>query len=174
MVDLNATQAAIRAGYSERTAYSIGHENLRKPEIQKAIRGRQENLAKNLEITQQMVINGLYAEANFHGEGASHSARISAWGLLAKHLGMLIDRKIIGIKRLEDMGDDELRQIAGEVLEELDAQVTVDGNVGPVVAELLPPRQDTRDGDNATRIATLDDIEPVEPSDINELDGSGN
>jgi phage terminase small subunit len=33
LVDFNATKAAIRAGYSERTAYSIGHENLSKPEI---------------------------------------------------------------------------------------------------------------------------------------------
>ena len=33
IVDLNATQAAKRAGYSQDTAYSIGWENLRKPEI---------------------------------------------------------------------------------------------------------------------------------------------
>jgi phage terminase small subunit len=33
----NATQAAISAGYSEKTAYSIGSENLRKPEIKQAI-----------------------------------------------------------------------------------------------------------------------------------------
>jgi phage terminase small subunit len=31
--DLNATQAAIRAGYSEKTATSVGSENLRKPDI---------------------------------------------------------------------------------------------------------------------------------------------
>lgn len=31
--DLNATQAAIRAGYSENTAWSQGWENLRKPEL---------------------------------------------------------------------------------------------------------------------------------------------
>jgi len=37
MVDLNATQAAIRAGYSRDTAGSIGHENLKKPEIQFAL-----------------------------------------------------------------------------------------------------------------------------------------
>jgi phage terminase small subunit len=37
LVDLNASQAAIRAGYSEKTAYSIGQENLRKPEISAAI-----------------------------------------------------------------------------------------------------------------------------------------
>lgn len=37
LIDLNATQAAIRAGYSPSTAYSIGNENLRKPEIKSEI-----------------------------------------------------------------------------------------------------------------------------------------
>lgn len=35
---MNATQAAIRAGYSAKTAYSIGQENLKKPEISEAIK----------------------------------------------------------------------------------------------------------------------------------------
>jgi phage terminase small subunit len=35
--DFNATQAAIRAGYSKKTSYSIGNENLKKPEIQNEI-----------------------------------------------------------------------------------------------------------------------------------------
>ena len=33
LIDLNATKAAIRSGYSEKTAYSVGHENLKKPEF---------------------------------------------------------------------------------------------------------------------------------------------
>lgn len=37
LVDYNATQAAIRSGYSKRSAYSIGQENLRKPVISAAI-----------------------------------------------------------------------------------------------------------------------------------------
>src|SRR3954469_10551657 len=37
LIDLNATQAAIRAGYSRETAGAIGHENLQKPEIAQAI-----------------------------------------------------------------------------------------------------------------------------------------
>lgn len=37
MIDLNATQAAIRAGYSQDTAGAIGYENLKKPEIQLAL-----------------------------------------------------------------------------------------------------------------------------------------
>lgn len=36
----NATEAARRAGYSEKTAYSIGQENLKKPEIKTAIDAR--------------------------------------------------------------------------------------------------------------------------------------
>jgi phage terminase small subunit len=36
LVDLNATRAAIRAGYSPKTAGVIGHENLRKPKIAEA------------------------------------------------------------------------------------------------------------------------------------------
>jgi phage terminase small subunit len=44
-VDFNATQAAIRAGYSERTARAIGSENLTKPDIEAAIQERINNLA---------------------------------------------------------------------------------------------------------------------------------
>ena len=40
LISLNATQAAIKAGYSEKTAYSIGNENLKKPEIQEYIQKR--------------------------------------------------------------------------------------------------------------------------------------
>ena len=48
-VDWNATQAAIRAGYSEKTAYSIGGENLKKPEIEAAISERATRLAMSKE-----------------------------------------------------------------------------------------------------------------------------
>ena len=37
LIDLNATQAAIRAGYSKKTARAIGNENLMKPDIKKYI-----------------------------------------------------------------------------------------------------------------------------------------
>lgn len=41
-VDFNATQAAIRAGYSEKTAGEIGYENLKKPQISESIQERLE------------------------------------------------------------------------------------------------------------------------------------
>lgn len=40
LIDLNATQAAIRAGYSEKTARQIGTENLSKPSIKEYIEKR--------------------------------------------------------------------------------------------------------------------------------------
>lgn len=37
LIDCNATQAAIRAGYSEKTAYAIGEQNLKKLELKNYI-----------------------------------------------------------------------------------------------------------------------------------------
>lgn len=56
LTDLNATQAAIRAGYSEKTATVIGSENLGKPNIQAEIEKRRLDLQKRTEITQDMVL----------------------------------------------------------------------------------------------------------------------
>ena len=50
-IDFNATQAAIRAGYSETTAYAIGAENLKKPQIKKRIEEMQNNLAETAGIS---------------------------------------------------------------------------------------------------------------------------
>ena len=63
LVDLNATQAAIRAGYSVRTAASIGQENLRKPEISAAIEARRAEVSRRTEVTQERVIRELAAVA---------------------------------------------------------------------------------------------------------------
>ena len=59
LIDLNATQAAIRAGYSEKTAYSIGNENLNKPElceyIQKRLKEKEDALiAKQDEVLKKL------------------------------------------------------------------------------------------------------------------------
>ncbi len=40
LIDMNITQAAIRAGYSKKTAYAIGQENLKKPTLKKYIEKR--------------------------------------------------------------------------------------------------------------------------------------
>jgi len=67
LVDCNATQAAIRAGYSPKTAYSIGEENLRKPELQAEIQKRKIELQNKLEITQEKVLQELASIAFANG-----------------------------------------------------------------------------------------------------------
>lgn len=59
LIDLNATQAAIRSGYSEKTAKSIGSENLTKPDIAAAITGAQGAHESALEITQDYVLSNV-------------------------------------------------------------------------------------------------------------------
>ena len=56
MVDFNATQAAIRAGYKAKTAHVIGAENLRKPKIAEEIARRQKDLQRRTEVTQERVV----------------------------------------------------------------------------------------------------------------------
>ena len=59
MIDFNATQAAIRAGYKEKTAHVIGAENLRKPKIAEEIARRQKDLQRRTEVTQERVVTEL-------------------------------------------------------------------------------------------------------------------
>lgn len=64
LIDLNATKAAIRAGYSEATAYSIGGELLNKPEIQGFVAeaGRKRSEATGVDAA--WVLRRLAAEAD--------------------------------------------------------------------------------------------------------------
>lgn len=59
VIDLNATQAAIRAGYSEKTANRIGSENLSKLDIQEYIKTLKQKASDILEITHQDVLKRL-------------------------------------------------------------------------------------------------------------------
>lgn len=56
LVDLNATQAAIRAGYSPNSACSIGIENLSKPSIKDVITKRQKELQIKTQMNQEWVL----------------------------------------------------------------------------------------------------------------------
>ena len=59
MVDMNASKAAIRAGYSEDTAAQIGYENLRKPEIEREIESLMEQRAQRLSVTADYVVSAI-------------------------------------------------------------------------------------------------------------------
>jgi len=59
LIDLNATQAAIRAGYSEKTSFTIGHENLKKPYIGARISELQQEIQNRTTITIDKVVKEL-------------------------------------------------------------------------------------------------------------------
>ncbi len=57
LVDLNATQAAIRAGYSAKTARQVGAENLSKPYIDAAVQAAMDARSERTGITQDYVLS---------------------------------------------------------------------------------------------------------------------
>lgn len=63
LIDLNATQAAIRAGYSQHTAGKIGGQLLGKTGVQRAIHARQAVLQERVGIRQERVLAALAAIA---------------------------------------------------------------------------------------------------------------
>jgi phage terminase small subunit len=105
LMDLNATQAAIRAGYSTHTAEQQGARLLGNAKVSAAVQAAQNARSTRVRLTQDDVLRGLHREATWTGEGASHSARVAAWGLIAKHLGMLERRQ------LDENGEPVARQL---------------------------------------------------------------
>ena len=67
LVDLNATQAAIRAGYSAKNADKIGHELLGKTRVSEAIQEAMDSRSARTEITQDMILRELARVAFSNG-----------------------------------------------------------------------------------------------------------
>ena len=93
LVDLNATAAAKRAGYSPKTAYSIGQENLKKPEIQSAIQQAKKARRERTYITQDRILLELAAAAFADMSQSAETClkwnnKLKALELLSKHLGL--------------------------------------------------------------------------------------
>lgn len=84
LVDLNGTQAAIRAGYSEHTAKQIATENLSKPYLQEYLTGKKQEVQARTNITVDYVVNGIKDIAEL---GESETNRLRAFDLLGKHVG---------------------------------------------------------------------------------------
>lgn len=109
LIDCNATQAAIRAGYSPKTAYAIGEQNLKKLELKAYINEQLEQLHNKKTADAQEVLE--YLTAVMRGEhteqvlrlagngvqeisdiNVSAKDRIKAAEMLAKRYGLLVDK----------------------------------------------------------------------------------
>lgn len=118
LVDLNATQAAIRAGYSAKTAYSQGERLLKNVEINKRITIAQTKRSIKTELTAEWVLTRLKAisdrciqaepvysttgeetgEYRFDSTGANKATE-----LIGKHIGMFTDKTEITGKDGEEL-----------------------------------------------------------------------
>lgn len=113
LIDLNATQAAIKAGYSEKTAAVMASENLRKPNIQEYISQRMAEKEKELIADQDEVLKYLtsvmrgkskseivvvesigdyMSEARTMQKAPDEKERLKAAELLGKRYGLYTDR----------------------------------------------------------------------------------
>lgn len=113
LVDLNATQAAIRAGYSVKTAYRQGADLLQKTSIREAIEKAQAKRARRVEVTQDYVLSNLVEVVertmqrapvmDRKGEQVTDEEGRAVWTfdakganraleLLGKHLGIFTDK----------------------------------------------------------------------------------
>lgn len=89
LIDLNATQAAIRAGYSKKTAQQVGSQNLSKLVIQTSIQKAMKQRSERTGITAVKVLDAI-AEIGFadFSEDIRVSDKLKALELMARHLGM--------------------------------------------------------------------------------------
>ena len=121
--DLNATQAAIRSGYSAKTAYSQGQRLLSHVEVAAEIARGQTKAAKRIDYGLERVLAEL-ASLAFDTEERSQD-RIRALELLGKHGGAFIDRSEVKLaldKRIDAPPgavtyEDWLQQRMGHTLE---------------------------------------------------------
>lgn len=88
----NATQAAIKAGYSKKSAYSIGEENLRKPEIQVALSCEEEKMQEKYNYTVDDMVRELdEVKAKADAEN-NRNAQLKAIELKGKAFGLFVDK----------------------------------------------------------------------------------
>ena len=132
LIDTNATKAAERAGYSKKTAYSIGIENLRKPEIkayldEKLAKMHDERTADAKEVMEYLtsvmrgeseaeivVVEGIgdgASEARRFMKAPDEKERLKAAELLGKRYGLFRDKMDVtgaaAVTIIDDMDDED-------------------------------------------------------------------
>ena len=92
LVDLNATQAAIRAGYSERTANAQAGRLLANGGIREAIENAQAKRARRVEIKAEDVLRGVIEVTTQARDSGDLKTALKGYELQGKHLGMWTER----------------------------------------------------------------------------------
>ncbi|MEN6334573.1 MAG: terminase small subunit [Phycisphaerales bacterium] len=94
LLDLNATQAAMRAGYSAKTANEQGARLLANVSVATAIQVAQQKRAKRKQRDADWVIDRLERQSDAAEAAEDFGPAIRATELIGKHLGMFVDRTL--------------------------------------------------------------------------------
>lgn len=92
LVDLNATQAAIRAGYSKRTAKSQGQRLLTHVDIGPRLQELMDKRSKKVEIDADWVLKGIKDLTDRLVDGEDPSKAYKGFELAGRHLKMFTDK----------------------------------------------------------------------------------
>lgn len=92
LLDLNATQAAVRAGYSEHTAEQQGSRLLRNAHVRAAVDCVMAERSRRLGITAERVLSDIDRIANAAEETGDLAVALKGRELLGKHLRMFVDK----------------------------------------------------------------------------------
>ena len=92
LVDLNATKAAARAGYSERTANEQGARLLVNVSVQKAIQEAKQSRATRIAVNAEDVLRGVIEVTMLAREEGDFKTALKGYELQGKHIGMWRDK----------------------------------------------------------------------------------
>lgn len=87
LFDFSPRRAALRCGYSEKSASAVAHNFMAEPGVQRLIREHMQSYDVSA-LTKNRVIAGLIKEATNESSSASHAARIAAWKILGQAVGL--------------------------------------------------------------------------------------
>lgn len=93
LIDPNATQAAVKAGYSPKTAAVQAHDLLRKPNVMAELNAMQAEVAGKLNLTIEAVLAGVMGTTLEAREAQEFAACLKGYELLGKHLKMWTDKQ---------------------------------------------------------------------------------
>lgn len=118
LIDLNVTQAAIRAGYTAKYADKRAYGLLDKPEIKEYIEKRMQAREKRTEITQDMVLKELAAIAFTDGSKYAKVIEKNAYDekgnpVINPETGEILRYKAIAFKNTDELTDIEKKAISG-------------------------------------------------------------
>lgn len=126
LIDLNSTQAAIRAGYSAKTANVIGSENLAKPYIQSAVQQAQAKQQERTLITADAVLKNIIRISAKAEEMEKLSDALKGNELLGRHLKMFTD-KFESTEKTENKVEISFSPESNELLKEIAANASSRG-----------------------------------------------